>query len=64
MKVRELIEQLGSFNQDAEVVGVVDYCGYSLKEIGYGGGDGCKKENCGHVSLHFTYDNGETETNF
>lgn len=60
MKVSELIEQLKTCNQDAEVIGVFDYKGYPITSVGCGGGDGCTKENCDDVSLHFTNDEGET----
>ena len=60
MKVSELIEKLKKYNQDAEVIGVFDYKGYPILSIGFGGGDGCTKENCSEVIFSFTNDEGET----
>ena len=60
MKVKELIEKLQSYNQDAEVVGVYNYKGYPLISVGYGGGDGCTKSTCSEAILTFTNDEGET----
>lgn len=63
MKVKELIEKLQEFNQDAEVLGIYDYVGYPLYcGVSFGGGDGCTKENCDEVHLHFTNDRGEVES--
>ena len=62
MKVSELIERLKTYNQDAEVIGVFDYTGYPLKSIGFGSSDGCTKETCDDVSLHFTNDRSEVES--
>ena len=60
IKVHELIEMLSAFNPEAEVDGVFNYYGYPLISVGFGGGDGCTKDNCDEVSLHFTNDKGET----
>ena len=60
MKVKELIEKLQSYNQDAKVTGVFDYKGYPLLSIGVSGGDGCTKENCDEATFHFTLDDSET----
>ena len=60
IKVHELIEMLSAFNPEAEVDGVFNYHGYPLISVGFGGGDGCTKDNCDEVSLHFTNDKGET----
>ena len=51
MKVKDLIEQLKYYNQDADV-----YLNSSYKHIGFtlafGGGDGVEKENCETVSIY------------
>ena len=60
MKVKELIEKLKDYNQDAEAVGVFNYTGYHLISLGASGGDGCTKKNCDEVTFHFTNDKGET----
>jgi hypothetical protein len=57
MKVKELIEKLQEFNQDAEVLGIYDYVGYPLYWVSFGGGDGCTKENCDDVHLLLSEDN-------
>ena len=62
MKVREVIEQLSTYNQDAELIGVFNYQGFPVKSIGCGGSDGCTKENCSDVSLWFQ-DSKEESTN-
>ena len=49
MKVKELIETLKEYNQEAQVS-----CGDSFESnimISYGYSDGCKKENCEFVYL-------------
>ena len=56
MKVDELIENLKKYNQQAEIMGVFDCTGYPLISIGFGSSDGCIKENCDVVTLHFTND--------
>lgn len=60
IKVSELIEKLKEYDQDAEVIGVFNYVGYRILSIGFGSSDGCTKEHCEDVSLHFTTDEGET----
>jgi hypothetical protein len=51
MKVRDLIEKLEQYNQDAEV-----FVNSNYKHIGftlaYGGGDGVEKKNCETVSIY------------
>ena len=51
--VSELIEELRNYNPDAYVVGVYDHVGHGMESLGYEGGDGCTKESCDDVSLHF-----------
>ena len=60
MKVKELIEELKTYNQEAEIEGIFNYKGYPLLNICFGGGDGCTVNNCSSVGLMFTYDNSET----
>lgn len=55
-KVSELIEKLQQFNPDAYIVGVYNSIGFGLKNIGYGGGDGCTKSDCAEVTLNFSND--------
>ena len=55
--VSELIEELKKYNPDAYVVGVYDDMGYGVESIGCGGGDGCTKENCDDVTIHFGNNN-------
>ena len=50
MKVRDLIEKLKEYNQDAEVQTVVDNYPQQFT-IMYGSSDGCLKHNCDHVSF-------------
>ena len=59
MKVKELIEILESYNQNADIEGVFNYTGYPLMLIGFTGGDGCTKDNCDGVLFHFTNDSSE-----
>ncbi len=51
MKVKDLIEQLKYYNQDADV-----FLNSNYKHIGFtlafGGGDGVEKENCETVSIY------------
>jgi len=50
-KVRELINQLGDYNQDAEV----DIIVHNRKEnfsLSFGSGEGCTKKNCSSVSFY------------
>ena len=51
MKVKDLIEQLKNYNQDADV-----FLNSNYKHIGFtlafGGGDGVEKENCETVSIY------------
>jgi hypothetical protein len=51
MKVRDLIEKLEQYNQDAEVFVNSNYkhTGFTLT---HGGGDNVKKENCEIVSIY------------
>lgn len=59
MKVKELIEILYSYNPNADIEGIFDYTGYPLMSIGFGGCDGCTKDNCYEVLFHFTNDSSE-----
>jgi hypothetical protein len=62
MKVKDLIEQLKHYNEDADV-----FVNYNYKHIGFtlafGGGDGVKKKNCETVSIYPDNLGGEVERN-
>ena len=51
MKVKDLIEKLEQYNQEADV-----FVNSNYKHIGftlaYGGGEGVEKENCEFVSIY------------
>lgn len=51
MKVKDLIEQLEQYNQEADVFVTSNYkyIGFTLA---YGGGEGVEKENCETVSIY------------
>jgi hypothetical protein len=51
MKVRDLIEKLKQYNQDAEVFVISNFkhIGFTLT---YSGSDGVEKENCETVSIY------------
>jgi hypothetical protein len=51
MKVRELIDQLISFNMDADV-NVIVHCMPEEFSLSYGGGDGVEKHNCETVNFY------------
>ena len=50
MKVKELVEKLKEYNQEAKVNVIVD-CMPSEFEIWYGSREGCTKENCDCVDI-------------
>ena len=50
MTVRELIEELKTFNQDA-IVFIGDNIGNEL-DISWGGAEGCTKEDCEDVGFN------------
>lgn len=49
MTVRELIEELMKFNQDAHISIGDNF--YNELEICWGGSDGCTKEDCSNVNF-------------
>lgn len=51
MKVRELIDELGEVNQEAEIEVIVHNYPRDF-EICFGGSDGCDKETCDSVSIY------------
>lgn len=53
MKVKELIEKLNEYNQDADVEICVNGMSQEF-EICYGGSEGCTKSSCNCVALNFS----------
>lgn len=51
MKVKEIIEKLNEYNQDADF-SIVDETGHAVNfEICFGNSEGCTKQNCACVDL-------------
>ena len=50
MKVKELIDKLNTYNQEADVEIIINHSPVTFKIL-YGGGDGCNKRNCDYVCL-------------
>lgn len=51
MKVRELIDTLKNYNQDAPVEVIAHNRGYPFT-LTWGGGEGCIKEECADVGIY------------
>lgn len=57
MKVKELIEKLNEYNQEAELL-VVAHNKVEDYSICFGNSDGCTKQTCENVSLYLDKLNG------
>lgn len=55
MKVKELIEKLKDYNEDADVLCIYKYVSHDIYDVGYGGSDGCNKTNCERVLIDCDY---------
>jgi hypothetical protein len=51
MKVKELIEELKNYNQDAEIDAIAHYQRYGFS-LGFGSSEGVEKHNCDSVSIY------------
>ena len=62
MKLRDLLEQLHQYNQEADVAVIV----HNKREefsVSFGSSDGCTKETCDNVGFYVDYLNGHDEEN-